>query len=112
MQGYAFTRPFKSVEGYRGWEPGEKGMETGIKCHFISETEGSGRDVRDRNQSHSIVLYFIMETGSGRGSAWSGNSAEIERVIWEYRKNLAMIREFYIGCDVWFSAGKPNPCGT
>ena len=66
--------------------------------------------------------------------------AEIERVIWEYRKNPAVIREFYIGCDAGFSLpvvrdswfpwtkfrefraskthclgktmGKPNPCGT
>ena len=27
------------------------------------------------------------------------DSAEIERVIWEYRKNPAVICEFCIGCD-------------
>ena len=30
------------------------------------------------------------------------DSAEIERVIREYRKNPAVIREFYIGCDAGF----------
>ena len=39
---------------------------------------------------------------------WKGfcvirDSAEIERVIREYRKNPAVIREFYIGCDAGFS---------
>ena len=31
------------------------------------------------------------------------DSAEIERVIREYRKNPAVIREFYIDCDAAFS---------
>ena len=31
------------------------------------------------------------------------DSAEIERVIREYRKNPAVIREFYISCDAGFS---------
>ena len=31
------------------------------------------------------------------------DSAEIERVIREQRENPAVIREFYIGCDVGFS---------
>ena len=31
------------------------------------------------------------------------DSAEIERVIREYRKNPAVIREFDIGCDAGFS---------
>ena len=39
---------------------------------------------------------------------WKGycvirDSAEIERVIREYRKNPTLIREFYIGCDAGFS---------
>ena len=39
---------------------------------------------------------------------WKGfcvirDSAEIERLIREYRENLAVIREFYIGCDAGFS---------
>ena len=43
-----------------------------------------------------------------RNRVWKGfcvirDSAEIERVIREYRKNPAVIREFYIGCDAGFS---------
>ena len=39
---------------------------------------------------------------------WKGfcviwDSAEIERVIREYRKNSAVISEFYISCDARFS---------
>ena len=39
---------------------------------------------------------------------WKGfcvirDAAEIERVIREYRKNPAVIREFLIGCDAGFS---------
>ena len=32
------------------------------------------------------------------------DSVEIERVIREYRKNSAVIREFYVGCDAGFSS--------
>ena len=31
------------------------------------------------------------------------DSAEIERVIREYKENPAVTREFYIGCDTGFS---------
>ena len=57
-------------------------------------------------------LYFC----SGRAAAmfktdsrvWKGfcvirDSAEIERVIREYRENLAVTQEFYMGCDAGFS---------
>ena len=44
----------------------------------------------------------------GSNRVWKGfcvirGSAEIERVIRDYRKNPAVIREFSIGCDVGFS---------
>ena len=43
-----------------------------------------------------------------KNRVWNGfcmirDLAEIECVIREYRKNPAVIREFYIGCDAGFS---------
>ena len=49
-------------------------------------------------------ISFVTACSQGlEGFCVIRDSAEIERVIREYRKNPGVIREFYIGCDAGFS---------
>ena len=55
----------------------------------------------NRTEWSPIWSVIIHRVWKGFCGIW--DSAEIECVVREYRKNPAVIREFYIGCDAGFS---------
>ena len=65
-------------------------------------------DFRSPYWCTKVVHQHGDSTHSSTNRVWKGfcvirDSAEMERVIREYRKNPAVICEFYIGCDAGFS---------
>ena len=64
--------------------------------------------VNDMPDAYHIQYLQFLQSPVQDTRVWKGfcvirDSAEIERVIREYRKNPAVICEFYIGCDAGFS---------
>ena len=57
----------------------------------------------DETESHNYMLSPLIFKQGVEGVLRDPDSAEIERVIREYRENPGVIREFCIGCDAGFS---------